>query len=297
MKHVKPLIILLILSLVANIYISHTSPKTVTNAPVSTPNIVKSSHITPNIVWNTPNPIAQDTPLSSLQLNAFAVSGVSQVQGNFVYNLSPGVLLNAGEHILTCTFTPDDLTRYTRAEGSTKLTVTHKTPTITWSCPGNVKSGSVLTSSQLNAQANIPGVFIYTPVIGTTVNTTTVLKTVFTPLNSNYCTVESNVILGVYTPVEPVLECYNTQIIDINAPPQCIAKDPVTSSVVEGTFISSYVISTGMKPAQYSVIFNPVDTNNYTSASTQYSFRAGQAQALKANQDIDASLRRIGQNF
>ena len=47
------------------------------------------------------------------------------------------------------------------------LTITKATPFITWSNPANIIQGTALGSQQLNATANAPGTFTYTPPSGT----------------------------------------------------------------------------------------------------------------------------------
>ena len=47
------------------------------------------------------------------------------------------------------------------------LTITRIAPVVTWASPTAVASGTVLGATQLNAHANIPGTFAYTPAAGT----------------------------------------------------------------------------------------------------------------------------------
>lgn len=79
------------------------------------------------------------------------------------------------------------------------LTVNPANPTVTWSNPAAFGYGSVLTYSQLNATASVPGTFAYSPPTGTilTVGTQT-LSAVFTPTdNINYSTVTNKVVIVV----------------------------------------------------------------------------------------------------
>ena len=74
----------------------------------------------------------------------------------------------------------------TNAAGSTNvsatLTVTQMTPVITWTNPAAITYATALGSSQLNATANVPGSFLYTPAAGTVLSAgTNALTTVFTP--------------------------------------------------------------------------------------------------------------------
>jgi hypothetical protein len=74
---------------------------------------------TPTIAWSTPAAITFGTPLSSAQLDATA-----NVAGTFAYNPSFGVVLGAGQQLLTATFSPNDATDYNSATASVTLQVT-----------------------------------------------------------------------------------------------------------------------------------------------------------------------------
>jgi hypothetical protein len=55
------------------------------------------------ITWNTPSAIVYGTALSTAQLNATVDGGIA---GTLVYTPAEGVVLNAGTHDLSVTFTP-----------------------------------------------------------------------------------------------------------------------------------------------------------------------------------------------
>ena len=78
--------------------------------------------------------------------------------------------------------TPIDTLKYT---GPAKLPIILAQPSILWSAPGSIVYGTPLGSNQLDAIANVPGTFSYTPntgaILGTGVDTLTVT---FTPNNS-----------------------------------------------------------------------------------------------------------------
>src|ERR1019366_8929437 len=117
---------------------------------------------TPVITWPAPAPIASGSVLTAAQLDATA-----NVAGTFVYNPALGTSLAAGSHTLQVTFTPTDTTDYTTATGSVTLLVGQGAPTITWAMPAAISYGTALSATQLNATANVPGTFAYTPVAGT----------------------------------------------------------------------------------------------------------------------------------
>jgi hypothetical protein len=63
------------------------------------------------------------------------------------------------------------------------LTVSKATPVITWSDPANIETGTPLSGMQLNATANVPGGFAYSPAAGTvlSVGANQPLNVTFTP--------------------------------------------------------------------------------------------------------------------
>ena len=115
----------------------------------------------PVITWPAPAAITYGTPLSSAQLNATA-----NVPGTFVYTPAAGTVLTANIRTLSVKFTPTDTTDYTTATATQKLTVNKAVPVITWPAPAAITYGTPLSSAQLNATANVPGAFVYSPAAG-----------------------------------------------------------------------------------------------------------------------------------
>jgi hypothetical protein len=65
------------------------------------------------------------------------------------------------------------------------LTVTQGVPLVTWINPGPIILGAALSSVQLNATANVPGSFAYTPTNGTVLNAgANTLSVIFTPTDT-----------------------------------------------------------------------------------------------------------------
>ena len=64
------------------------------------------------------------------------------------------------------TFTPTDTTDYTTATADPTIVVAQATPTITWANPASIVYGTALTAAQLDATANVPGTFAYSPAAG-----------------------------------------------------------------------------------------------------------------------------------
>ncbi|MFN8542283.1 MAG: S8 family serine peptidase, partial [Thermomicrobiales bacterium] len=128
------------------------------------PNVPQSFTIAkadPAITWANPAAIAYGTALSATQLNATA-----NVPGTFVYDPPGGTVLPLGSNTLGLTFTPNNTTDYNVATTSRPITVNQATPVITWANPAAITYGTPLGATQLNATANVPGTFAYTPVAG-----------------------------------------------------------------------------------------------------------------------------------
>ncbi len=99
-------------------------------------------------------------------------SSVADVQTNFVHGKKPGKVTVTG-------------TYQGNSTASATLTITPSAPVITWPQPASVPAGTVLSATQLNATANVPGTFTYNPAAGTTLQAgAKTLTTTFTPTDS-----------------------------------------------------------------------------------------------------------------
>jgi hypothetical protein len=102
---------------------------------------------------------------------------------------------NVGNYNVTATINDPNY------QGSTSgiLVINQGTPVITWNNPANIVFGTPLSSTQLNATANVGGTFAYTPPSGTVLNVgSNQLSVTFTPTDTtNYTTASKNVSLTV----------------------------------------------------------------------------------------------------
>ncbi|MGA2501108.1 MAG: sialidase family protein, partial [Tepidisphaeraceae bacterium] len=157
---------------------------------------------TPTLTWATPAAVGAGTALSATQLDATA-----SVPGAFVYTPALGtVMTTVGTQTLSVAFTPTDTTDYNSNTGSVTLTVNKGTPTINWATPSAVVAGTLLSATQLDATASVPGAFVYSPVVGTVMSTvgTQTLSTTFTPTDTaDYNTATSSVSLSVTAAAAP----------------------------------------------------------------------------------------------
>ena len=144
-------------------------------------------------------------------------------------------------------------------------------PAITWSNPADIKVGTVLSATQLNATANVSGSFAYTPLIGTKlgIGNAQSIMTSFTPIDTrHYNTVNKTVYINVLdttvTKLNPVITWNNPA--DIVSGIALSATQLNATANVPGTFIynpaSGAIIGTGNSQT-LSVEFTPTDLSSY----------------------------------
>lgn len=142
------------------------------------------------------------------------------------------------------------------------------TPNISWSTPAPITYGTSLGATQLNATANVPGTFVYSPAAGTVLTAgTQTLSVTFTPSDTtDYTTATASVTLLVNkaTPVitwaTPVPITYGTALTatQLNA-----------TANVAGAFSYSPAAGTVLPVGNntLNVTFTPTDTSDYSSAA------------------------------
>ncbi len=170
-----------------------------TASATSTLTVLAAPQQTPAITWAAPAPVVYGTALSSTQLNATA-----NTTGTFTYSPGAGAVLNAGTRTLVAAFTPRD-NGWSSAMVSVTLTVTQAKPVVSWAAPTAITAGTALSSTQLNATANVGGTFVYSPAAGTLLAAgTSSLTVTFTPSDStNYSTQTAMVPLTVQAATLP----------------------------------------------------------------------------------------------
>lgn len=229
------------------------------------------SQATPVLTWGTPAPISYGTALGVAQLNA-----TSNVAGTFSYSPAAGTVLAPGVQTLTAIFTPADTTDYTSASASVTLTVVKATPTITWPTPNPIVYGTPLSSAQLNATANVPGTFSYSPAAGVVLRAgAQTLSVTFTPSNSaDYNSATATVSLIVMK-ATPAITWTTPVPINQGFPLGPMQLDATAS--VAGTFIYSPAAGTVLAAGNQTLTtsFTPTDTTDYnaTTASVVLSVR------------------------
>jgi gliding motility-associated-like protein len=218
----------------------------------------------PIVTWNNPAAIVYGTPLSASQLNATA-----NVPGTFVYTPGFGTILNAGNQILTVDFTPTDQTNYSSVNGtSVTITVNKATPSISWSNPGAITFGASLSASQLNAIANVPGVFSYSPSIGAVLNAgNQTLSVNFIPTDANnYNSVNNTIVQLTVNKATPVITWPTPAAITFGTPLGTAQLNASANTI--GTFVYSPATGTVLNAGanqSLSVSFTPIDATNFNS--------------------------------
>src|SRR5204863_129406 len=107
------------------------------------------------------------------------------------------------------TFTPSDAATYSETDASVFINILKATPAIKWSRPAAILYGTSLDRTQLNATANVPGTFFYSPPPGTIlpIGAARPLSALFTPADpANYATATVSVTIDVTSvgpPVQP----------------------------------------------------------------------------------------------
>src|SRR3954453_15945465 len=225
------------------------------------------------VSWSTPSDVTYGTALSATQLNA-----TSTVQGTFVYTPAAGVVLDAGTHALSVTFTPTDA-NYTSTTKTVSLDVLKATAVVTWATPADVTYGSALGATQLNATSGVQGTFAYTPAAGVVLDAGThALSVTFTPTDANYTATTKTVSLDVLkaaaiiTWPTPANVTYGTALsaTQLNA-----------TSSVQGTFVYTPAAGVGLDAGTHalSVTFTPTDAN-YTATTKRVSLDVLKTTAL-----------------
>ena len=227
----------------------------------------------PVLTWPTPAAISYGAGLSAAQLDATA-----NTAGSFRYSPALGSIVSAGSQALTVTFTPADTKDFTTAAASISLTVNQAIPVLTWATPGAIVYGTPLSATQLDATANVPGTFAYTPGLGTLPTAgAQILSVTFTPTDTkDYATATANVALTVNQTV-PVLSWTTPSAIPYGATLSAAQLDATAS--VPGAFAYTPALGALLTAGSQtlSLTFTPADTKDYTTATANVALMVTQA--------------------
>ncbi len=150
------------------------------------------------------------------------------------------------------------------------LTIGQATPVLTWQTPAAIVYGTALDSSQLNADAGLPGTYGYEPAAGVVLATGEHELTVtFTPADStNYTTVTRTQTLEVDRATPVITWIPEGPLVDGDALDDRVLN---AQTAVAGTFTYTPAAGTVLAPGEHTVTasFQPDDTTNYTTVETQ----------------------------
>ena len=254
------------------------APQTLSSSAQVTITPAGTTTTTPAITWSTPAPIQYGTALSGALLDAAA-----NVPGSFAYIPAAGTVLKAGNQTLTAIFTPTDTKTYSAATATMQLTVNQASPGITWAPPSAIQQGTALSAAQLNATANVPGTFSYSPAAGTIPPAGAQSLTVtFTPSDATdyvSATAHNSLTVNVADPGKssPVISWSKPAAISYGA---ALSSTQLNATAnVAGTFAYTPAAGTVLKAGTQtlSAVFTPTNTTTYSSATATAQVTVNQA--------------------
>ncbi len=249
----------------------------------------------PTITWQNPADIDYGTPLGATQLDAMA-----SVPGTFTYTPPAGTVLPAGQNqTLSVQFTPTDSADYYPAAASVSINVNKTDPQIEWDDIESIFYGQPLTTTQLDATANVPGTFDYNPGLGSILPTRTEypLSVIFTPTDTaDYNTVMATNKIDIF-PATPTITWSNPADIQLGTPLSATQLDATASfqgQPLAGTFSYSPPASTILGVGQnqtLQVTFTPSDSTDFVLATDSVQINVNPLTVVNTNDSGLGSLR------
>ncbi len=142
--------------------------------------------------------------------------------------------------------------------------------TITWATPSAISYGTPLAAAQLNATANTPGTFTYTPALGTVLNAgLQPLSVAFVPTDSTHYSASNAGVTLTVNQSAPTLGWTTPAPIAYQTPLSSAQLDATAS--IAGTFTYTPATGTILDAGLHtlSASFTPTDSQNYASATVQ----------------------------
>ena len=178
------------------------------------------------------------------------------------------------------------------AKTTVRLTVTPAQPTVSWQDPADITYGTALSSTQLDASANVPGTFSYTQASGKILGAGLgqMLSVTFTPQDStDFLSATGTAAINV-DQATPTIKWTNPADITYGTALGTRQLDATASWIVGGIAVSVNGKFTYTPPAgtvltagtgqTLSVSFTPSDTNDYLSAAAGATINVDQAALL-----------------
>ena len=252
----------------ANLRTTFTPSDTRTYSTATTTVSLAVSKATPIVTWSAPAAIVAGTALSGTQLNA-----VASTPGTFSYSPAAGTVPAAGISQLTVNFSPTDTTDYNAATASVPLTVTAQpsTASVSWATPASITYGTALSATQLNATANVPGTFVYSPAAGVVLPAgSQAISVTFTPAASNSTPAKATRTVTV-TKSTPQITWSSPAAITVGT--ALSGTQLNATGNISGSFAYSPAAGTTFTAGTYTLgtTFTPSDSNDYTTANASVS--------------------------
>ncbi len=138
--------------------------------------------------------------------NASTTAAISASPATVCYIAGTTVTMinGTGTCTLTATWAADDV--YSSAKATQKTVASKLSSGLNWATPAPITHGTLLSSTQLDATASVPGTFVYSPAAGTEPKvpvapaTCDTLKVTFTPTQSTYYAKETATVCLVVNP-------------------------------------------------------------------------------------------------
>lgn len=266
-----------------------TQTLTVAFTPTDTANYTAASQRVQLVVNQAPQsitfvPLPASLPFSASPLALVAAGGGSGAPVVFSVLSGPATI---GGNVLTLTGIGTVVVAANQAGNANylaaptvtqSLTVTKATPVITWASPAPIPYGIALSAAQLNAAANVPGTFAYSPVAGKVLNVgTQTLTVVFTPTDTtDYTTATATVLLTV-NKATPVITWATPAAITYGVALSSTQLNAKAS--VGGSFVYSPSAGTVLNAGTQTLTatFTPSNTASYTTAAASVQLTVNQA--------------------
>ncbi len=194
----------------------------------------------------------------------------------FTYGGSSTAPTAAGSYTVVGTI--DDVNYSGSATGT--LTIGKADPVITWPTPAPIAYGTVLSGTQLNASANVPGTLIYSPAAGTALSSGThTLSASFAPTDTTDYNGASASLALTINPVALTITANNSQKIYGIANPAFTGT--VGGAANGDTFTETFATTAGVSSAvgSYAIIPSVTGANlsSYTQSATNGTLTITQA--------------------
>jgi hypothetical protein len=205
--------------------------------------------------------------------------GASLGTPTFTYNGSPQPPVTVGTYEVVASFAGN--ANYQPASATTAISILPAAPILDWTQPQAIVYGTALGAAQLNATANVPGTFTYSPAVGTVLNAglSQLLTATFTSSDPNY---SSDSVINTVIDVSKA-----SPVLNWSPPPAIVHGAPLGAAQLNAT--ANVAGSFSYSPAAGAVLnagaqtltatFTPADSSNFSSGSVTATIEVSKATA------------------